>query len=67
MTEMADWESNARQGVGLPSDHYDRAMDISRRASRFPGSDHALRSHRAARDMPSRQTASVIGLARALT
>jgi uncharacterized Zn-binding protein involved in type VI secretion len=44
MTEMADWESNARQGVGLPSDHYDRAMDIARRASES-GADVSYTGH----------------------
>jgi uncharacterized Zn-binding protein involved in type VI secretion len=44
MTEMADWESNARQGVGLPSDHYDRAMAISRLASES-GADVSYTGH----------------------
>ena len=44
MDSMADWESNARQGVGLPSDHYNRAMDISRRASRS-GADVSYTGH----------------------
>lgn len=32
MEQGADWKSNAQQGVGLPSDHYDRAMAVARNA-----------------------------------
>ena len=44
MTSGADWESNARQGVGLPSDHYDRAMDVARRADQS-GEDISFTGH----------------------
>ncbi|MDU8925632.1 hypothetical protein RYD26_12150, partial [Pasteurellaceae bacterium LIM206] len=31
MEEMADWETNGRQGLGLKSEHYERALSIGKK------------------------------------
>ncbi|WP_326523466.1 PAAR domain-containing protein [Sphingomonas sp.] len=44
MTEMADWQSNAQQGVGMRSDHYDRALAVGGLAA-ASGEDVSFTGH----------------------
>ena len=56
-TDTADWESNARQGVGMRSDHYDRALSVAALAN-DSGEDVSFAGHSLGGGMASAAAAS---------
>lgn len=44
-TSASDWQANFRQGVGLSSDHYQRALNIGMRLAMRPGADVMITGH----------------------
>lgn len=44
-TSASDWQANFRQGVGLSSDHYQRALNIGMRLAMRPGGNVMITGH----------------------
>lgn len=44
-TSASDWQANFRQGVGLSSDHYQRALNIGMRLAMRPGENVMITGH----------------------
>ncbi|WP_333572812.1 lipase family protein [Sphingomonas sp.] len=44
-TDGSDWKANARQGVGLPSDQYGRALLIAKAIGRHPDAQVTITGH----------------------
>lgn len=44
-TDGSDWKANARQGVGLPSDQYTRALLIAKAIGRHPDAQVTITGH----------------------
>jgi hypothetical protein len=44
-TDGSDWKANFQQGVGLPSDHYARALTIGKALNRHPEANVTITGH----------------------